>query len=134
MANGTNGDPPLPALASNGIKLLSEAVIPGGSLLLEKHIGSGVGAAAVGILGGAVMSAVFGPLGYLLTRVGASAVSYSAAVAPPPPPPTSPATNHLIAENTSAIKEFTKQNEVLQHVLEHVLAEMKSPPHKRGAA
>jgi hypothetical protein len=81
MANGTtpvtspNDDPPLPALASTGIKLLSEAVIPGGSLLLEKKVSSGVGAAAIGILGGAAMGAVFGPLGYLLTRVGASVVS-----------------------------------------------------------
>jgi len=96
MSNGTtpapspNDDPPLPALASTGIKLLSEAVIPGGSLLLEKKVGSGVGAAAVGILGGAAMGAVFGPLGYLLTRVGASVVSYSSAIAPPPTPPKPP--------------------------------------------
>jgi len=165
MANGTtpvtspNDDPPLPALASTGIKLLSEAVIPGGSLLLEKKVSSGVGAAAIGILGGAAMGAVFGPLGYLLTRVGASVVSYSSAIAPPPtpakPPDIAPVVNGLhqlnatlapIAAQISADRARfaptaaaqapadTVTRAELNDAVHQILAEIKNLPHKRGTS
>jgi hypothetical protein len=59
-------------------------------LLLEKNVSGGVGAAAVGILGGAAMGAVFGPIGYLVTRVGTSVVSYASAIGKPVPVITPP--------------------------------------------
>src|ERR1700722_6540767 len=90
--NGSTDASQLPAIASNGLMLLSEAVIPGGSLLLEKKVAGGLGVAAGGLIGSALMGAVFGPLGFLLTRYGASALSYASAVATPRTTTTSVAT------------------------------------------
>jgi hypothetical protein len=115
MTNGTgNGttpsppdEPPLPVVASNGIKLFSETIVPGGSLLLEKKVGNGLAIAGVGLFGAAALGAAFGPMGYLLARVGASALSYSTAIAPPPPPPNPNAV--AAAAATAATTAVTRQ-------------------------
>jgi hypothetical protein len=72
---------------NNGVKLLGESLVPGASLLLEKHITAGVMLGALGVIGGAAFGRVFGPLGYILARYGASAISFSQSVQDPPPPP-----------------------------------------------
>lgn len=73
---------------NNGVKLVGEALVPGASLLLEKHIAAGVTLGAVGVLGGAAFGSVFGPLGYLLARYGASVLSFSQSMERPTPPAT----------------------------------------------
>jgi hypothetical protein len=73
---------------NNGVKLLGESLVPGASLLLEKHITAGVMLGALGVIGGAAFGRMFGPLGYVLARYGASAISFSQSVADPPPPTT----------------------------------------------
>jgi hypothetical protein len=44
------------------------------------------------VLGGAAFGPAFGPLGYVLARYGASAVSFSQSLEQPPPPPKDPNT------------------------------------------
>jgi len=84
---------------NNGVKLLGETLVPGASLLLEKHIGAGLALGAIGVLGGAAFGSAFGPLGYVLARYGASAVSFSQSLEQPPPPPKDgPSTKQMVSE------------------------------------
>jgi hypothetical protein len=83
---------------NNGVKLLGETLVPGASLLLEKHIGAGLALGAIGVLGGAAFGSAFGPLGYVLARYGASAVSFSQSLEQPPPPPKDPNTKQMVNE------------------------------------
>ena len=75
---------------NNGVKLLGEAVVPGAALLLEKQLSAGLVLGTLGVLGGAALGSVFGPLGYVLARYGASAVSFSQSIQDPPPKPAGP--------------------------------------------
>jgi hypothetical protein len=121
MSNGTTGNNGTPVpngdnkldiqVLNNGVKLLGEAVVPGASLLLEKHIGAGLLMSGLGVLGAAALGTTFGPLGYILTRYGASAVSYSQSLKEPPPPPDSSkkvveAVGQALRENTEVLRDM----------------------------
>jgi hypothetical protein len=116
MANSTNGasTPPTDGrpveataeLAVNGVKLLGEAIIPGASLLVEKHVGAGLLATATAVLGGAGLGALMGPFGYILARYGASAASYWLSVQPPPP--ANGTTTRLAQSAINAAQEATQ--------------------------
>jgi hypothetical protein len=105
------------------------------------------------------MGAVFGPLGYLLTRVGASVVSYSSAIAPPPtpakPPDITPVVTGLHQLNATlapiAAQLATERARFapaaaaqapadsvtraeLNEAVHQILAEIKNLPHKRGTS
>jgi hypothetical protein len=69
---------------NNGVKLVGEAVVPGASLLLERNVSGGLAMAALGVIGGMAAGSVFGPLGYVLARYGASAASFSQSLEPSP--------------------------------------------------
>lgn len=87
---------------NNGVKLVGEALVPGASLLLEKHIGAGLLLGSAGLLGGAALGAAFGPLGYLLARYGASALSFSQSLQQPPP--ATPANGALVTATVNTNK------------------------------
>jgi len=120
MSNGTTGNNGTPVpngdnkldiqVLNNGVKLLGEAVVPGASLLLEKHIGAGLLMSGLGVLGAAALGTTFGPLGYILTRYGASAVSYSQSLKEPPPPDSSKkvveAVGQALRENTAVLRDM----------------------------
>jgi hypothetical protein len=92
---------------NNGVKLVGEAVVPGASLLLEKHISAGLLAAGVGVLGSAALGSLLGPIGYVLGRYGTSAASYALSLEQPPP---SDDVKQAIKESTDALAKATAVN------------------------
>jgi K+-transporting ATPase c subunit len=120
MSNGNGMVPPTTDPAStesntldiqvlnNGVKLLGEAVVPGAALLLEKQLSAGLVLGTLGLLGGAALGSVFGPLGYVLARYGASAVSFSQSIQDPPPKPAGPTEKQL----DDAVKRELTRREV----------------------
>jgi hypothetical protein len=67
---------PVNTAIENGLKMLGEYVLPGGSLMLEGRVGAGLLHTAVGLASLALLGPVAGPIGRLLV----SANSYSSAV------------------------------------------------------
>ena len=98
---------------NNGVKLLGESVVPGASLLLEKHITAGVLLGALGVIGGAAFGKMFGPLGYILARYGASAISFSQSVADPPPPTTTTNGGASSAPVVNGMREMRRTSRML---------------------
>lgn len=94
-------------MINNGVKLVGEAVVPGASLLLEKHISAGLLAAGVGVLGSAALGSLLGPIGYVLGRYGTSAASYALSLEQPPP---SDDVKQAIKESTDALAKATAVN------------------------
>jgi hypothetical protein len=95
---------------NNGVKLLGEAVVPGASLLMEKHIAAGLGATALGVLGSAALGSFLGPLGYILGRYGTSAAAFALSVQPPPTNGTA-ATAQAVAESAAAMSSSAQAME-----------------------
>jgi hypothetical protein len=98
---------------NNGVKLVGEAVVPGASLLLERNVGGGLAMAALGVIGGMAAGSVFGPLGYVLARYGASAASFSQSLSPSPKDakddPAAVAAAATTAATTAAMREMRAQ-------------------------
>lgn len=118
--NGTSGtgtSTPAPGLdievLNNGVKLVGEAVVPGASLLLERNVGGGLAMAALGVIGGMAAGSVFGPLGYVLARYGASAASFSQSLSPLPKDakddPAAVTAAATTAATTAAMREMRAQ-------------------------
>src|SRR6266446_3538501 len=117
-----NPTPPTPPtldieVLNNGVKLVGEAIVPGAALLMEKNVGSGLAFTALGELGGMAAGSVFGPLGYILARYGASAASFAQSIQPPPQ---NGPTAKAVQENTAVVREF--------------LARVAPPPQQHAAA
>jgi hypothetical protein len=98
---------------NNGVKLVGEAVVPGASLLLERNVGGGLAMAALGVIGGMAAGSVFGPLGYVLARYGASAASFSQSLNPLPKDakddPATVTAAATTAATTAAMREMRAQ-------------------------
>jgi len=99
--------------------------MPGAALLLEKQLSAGLVLGTLGLLGGAALGSVFGPLGYVLARYGASAVSFSQSIQEPPKP-TVEETAKKTAEATVAA--FRKAPEITSAVREMVARSMQAQP------
>ena len=66
--------PENPVLA-NGAKILGEYVLPGGSLMLEGRVGSGLLHTAVGLVALSLLGPIAGPIGRLLVSANAFSTS-----------------------------------------------------------
>jgi len=110
--------------AANGAKIIGEIVaLPGASLIAEGRLGQGAIFAALGLLGGWAGGALLGPLGYVLLRYGASAVSYyesfaTTATRPPAPTPTPTDGSQQTAQLVQAFAR--QQNEAITNLSNYV--------------
>jgi Family of unknown function (DUF6072) len=95
-------------MIANGVKILGEYVLPGGSLMLEGRVGAGLLHTAAGVVALSLLGPIAGPIGRLLVSANAFSASvghrnvFDAAVGPSPAAPEPASTSRATSTSRSS--------------------------------